>query len=193
MDGCSLRLLKSSRNTLCEMLIDRGYSFTKDIDLIVNDVHTTIEGHKGDNCLCVHFLLKKRQVPSLKECIAENQISQNDPTKSYCVVTSNSVNKTFKALCSQFNIEHFVIHTLGVNITRHTLVPKHTLFQKASNEEYFKTIKSSLSLHSLEQLPIMKCTDPIAKYYAAFPGDIFKIERNSKTAGQYTSFRYVVQ
>lgn len=192
MDGCSLRLLKSSRNTLCEMLIDRGYSLTQDIDSIVNDVHTTIEGHKGDITLWVHFLLKKRQVPSLKECIAQNQISQNDPTKRYCVITSSSVNRTFRALCSQFEIEHFVIQSLGVNITRHSLVPQHTLFHEASNAEYFDTIKTSLTLHSLDQLPIMKCTDPVAKYYAARPGDVFKIERYSKTAGQYTSFRYVV-
>lgn len=193
MEGCSLRLLKASRKTLCEMLIDRGYSFTENIDHIIQDVHSNIEAHKGDITFNVHYLLKKRQVPSLKECIARNQISQNDLTKKYCVITNNPVNKTFKALCSQFNVEHFVIQSLGVNITRHSLVPKHTLFHKDTHAEYFETIKNSLSLHSLEQLPIMKCTDPVAKYYAAFPGDVFKIERHSKTAGQYTSFRYVVE
>lgn len=192
MDGCTLRLLKSSRKTLCEMLEDRGYTLTKDIQSIVDDIHAKIEGYRNNQTICIHYLLKKRQVPSLKECIVQNEISQDDSTKMYCVVTGSPVNKTFKALCSQFNIEHFVIHSLGVNITRHALVPKHTLFKQETNAPYFDMIKSSLSLHTLSQLPIMKCTDPVAKYYAAQPGDLFKIERNSKTAGQYTSFRYVV-
>lgn len=175
------------------MLLDRGYTLTQDIDSIVEDVYSPIEAHKEHTTFSIYFLLNNRPVPSLKEFIAQNEVSPNDPSKKYCVVTKSSVNKTFKTLCNDLDIEHFAIQSLGVNITRHTLVPKHTLIQQDSSDEYLKKLKQSLCLQSLNQLPIMKATDPVAKYYAASPGDVFKIERYSKTAGQYTSFRYVVE
>jgi DNA-directed RNA polymerase subunit H (RpoH/RPB5) len=193
MDGCSLRLIKASRKTLYEMLTDRGYIFAHDKNVIINDVELPIHGTQDNAVIFVHYLLKRRQVPSLKECIAKYNITQSDSEKQHIVITSSPVNKTFRTLCKQFNMEHFEILSLGVNITHHKLVPKHILYKSSSNSTLMNNLKTELSLTSFDQLPLMKSTDPVAKYYAAHPGDIFKIERCSKSAGMYTSFRFVIE
>jgi len=83
------------------------------------------------------------------------------------------------------NIQYYMINQLLFNITKHTLVPNHSL------ETDIDTIKKQYSITSIKQLPVILKTDPISKYYAFCPGDIIKIERPSITSGAYISYRHV--
>ena len=59
------------------------------------------------------------------------------------------------------------------NITKHHLVPKHT---KLSPEE-----RSSFVSTYGDNIPIIKQTDPISRYWGFKIGDIVKIDRNCGT------------
>lgn len=194
MEGCSRKLIKASRKTICEMLKDRGYTLSPSEDVIIEDDDVTIRGKKGDETITVLYLLKKRMVPLLKEYIAKMNLSNTSDTEKhkYCVVTKHSVNKTFLTLCKQFNMENFDIQSLGINLTNHILVPRHTLLSQENDAEICDEIKKKLALDSWDQLPLISVSDPVARYYAAAIGDIFKIDRYSKTGGKYISYRYVV-
>lgn len=193
MNGCSRKLIKASRKTICDMLQDRGYTLNPSEETILQNDEVVITGHKKEETITVFYLLKKRMVPLLKEYIAKKKLTETDLClHKHCVVTKHAVNKTFLTLCKQFNMENFNIHSLGINITNHILVPRHTLYSQENNSDVCAQIKEKLSLDSWEQLPLISVSDPVARYYAAAIGDIFKIDRYSKTGGRYISYRYVV-
>lgn len=74
------------------------------------------------------------------------------------------------------------------NVLNHRLVPLHEKLagdaKKAVLEEYAITP---------EQLPKILAGDPACKAIAAKAGDIVKITRQSKTAGEATVYRYCVE
>ncbi len=74
------------------------------------------------------------------------------------------------------------------NIFKHDLVPKHEILTSEEKEEVLKKYRVEPY-----QLPLIRTSDPIANVIGAKPGDLIKITRKSQTAGEYISYRYVVE
>ena len=74
-----------------------------------------------------------------------------------------------------------------INITKHVLVPKHTILTPEEKSNLMKRYR----LKS-DQLPRIHKSDPIARYLGAVPGQVLKIIRPSETAGRYISYRIVI-
>ena len=85
-------------------------------------------------------------------------------------------------------IQVFSLPELQFNISKHILVPKHTLI-KSSNEERIASIIQSLNIKSKVQLPIILKTDAMARFLNARPGDIVEILRYSPTSGEHLFYR----
>jgi DNA-directed RNA polymerase subunit H len=73
------------------------------------------------------------------------------------------------------------------SVLDHVLVPKHV---KLSPEEAVEELRK-WGLR-VDQLPLMKATDPVARELDLKPGDIVKIIRKSDKAEEVVIFRYVV-
>lgn len=188
MNGCSNQLIKSSRKTILELLHDRGYDIDQNKDELIADTQKMIRATNLEGKIIqVVFILVKRQIPLVKEYIAQHCL--NTPNTNHIVVTQHAVNKTFRALCDNYNIEIFDIKSLGINITKHSLVPEHILH---TEEEEKEQLKQKIQIEDWSQIPQMYITDPIARYYGAKQGDVFEIVRNSKTAGRYSSYRHCI-
>ncbi|ABU81834.1 DNA-directed RNA polymerase, subunit H [Ignicoccus hospitalis KIN4/I] len=69
----------------------------------------------------------------------------------------------------------------------HVLVPQHV---KLSPEEAVEELRK-WGLR-VEQLPLLKASDPVARELDLKPGDIVKIIRKSENAEEVVVFRYVV-
>ena len=83
------------------------------------------------------------------------------------------------------NLFMFDINTLQINILEHNLVPKHEVIR--DRDEIKKILeKCNCELH---EMPIISRNDSISKLLMCIPGDVCKIDRISKTSGNYEYYR----
>ncbi|MDQ1280070.1 MAG: DNA-directed polymerase subunit [Thermoproteota archaeon] len=75
-----------------------------------------------------------------------------------------------------------------IDLFEHELVPEHILLSKEEVEAVLE--KYRIKPH---QLPFIKASDPGSKAIKAQPGDVLKIVRKSKTAGEAIAYRYVIE
>ncbi|KAH9856520.1 DNA-directed RNA polymerase RPB5 subunit [Lenzites betulinus] len=95
-----------------------------------------------------------------------------------------SARKVIVAMASQYKLEEFSESDLLVNITHHTLVPKHELLNPERKKELLETYRLKET-----QLPRIQLADPVARYYGLKRGNVVKIIRPSETSGRYASYR----
>ncbi|MCW4020154.1 MAG: DNA-directed RNA polymerase subunit H [Candidatus Bathyarchaeota archaeon] len=74
------------------------------------------------------------------------------------------------------------------NIFDHYLVPKHEILTPEEKEEILQKYRVEPY-----KLPLIRTSDPIARVIGAKAGDLIKITRQSPTAGEYVTYRYVAE
>ena len=135
-----MSLTENMRNTLLEMLEDRKYIVDKAIEH--NNFITKLENgiyynHKDSNKkiyikLIVDCRLKPNTVRDYLKKILNSHIKKNKENE-VIFITKEKINNSINKLIDDYNNVDFInINRLQFNITRHSLVPKHT---KISNEE----------------------------------------------------------
>ncbi|HLC51860.1 MAG TPA: DNA-directed RNA polymerase subunit H [Candidatus Nanoarchaeia archaeon] len=77
---------------------------------------------------------------------------------------------------------------MTVDITKHLLVPKHSKVSEAEHKKLLE--KYSISPR---QLPKILKNDPAIIKLGVKAGDIIKVERDSKTAGTFFHYRFVIE
>ncbi|WOO78780.1 DNA-directed RNA polymerases I, II, and III subunit RPABC1 [Vanrija pseudolonga] len=97
---------------------------------------------------------------------------------------SPAAKKTLLEMQSEYYLEDFAEADLLVNITKHFLVPKHTIMTPAEKTDLVKRYRLKDT-----QLPRINVGDPVAKYYGLRRGQVMRIERSSETAGRYITYR----
>ncbi|MDO5851390.1 MAG: DNA-directed RNA polymerase subunit H [Methanobacteriaceae archaeon] len=75
---------------------------------------------------------------------------------------------------------------MKTDILKHHFVPEHTIL---SEEEVSKVLKEADV--RLDQLPKILPDDPVVKAIGAEEGDVIKLNRESRTAGEFISYRIV--
>lgn len=72
------------------------------------------------------------------------------------------------------------------SVTKHSLVPKHVKLNEKEKNEILTTYRISV-----KELPKISKKDPSIQHLDPNPGDVIKILRESKTAGQTIFYRGV--
>jgi len=104
------------------------------------------------------------------------------------VVTEGRYTHAVKQGAKKKNVELLPKSFPVFDIFEHGLVPKHEILSEKEKEQLLTQYK----VHPY-QIPQIKSTDPAVKVIGAKPGDVLKIIRKSKTAGEHIAYRYVVE
>lgn len=196
-----MRELWLARNTVVEMIADRGYKTALTV-LNYNDflskypyVQTNSSclnfiASKGvaneEGSIAVHFTSEEKLSKKGLETIVNEYTAQN--ISIVVLITPAKLNPACKALLKsvKLNFQHFMIEELQFNVTKHTLVPKHRIISEEEETRLLAELKCNKS-----NLPTILTTDVVARFYGAIPGQIMEITRPSQTAGTAIYYRVV--
>lgn len=129
------------------------------------------------------YLLKKMKFKELLDLAKSKDIDIKKKKKSAVV-------KALMESVSDDEMREFFAELRGTSsdIASHELVPKHEIMKKKDVEAVLK------NFHSTEgDLPRIFDTDPMCLKIGAKPGDVIKVTRPSKTAGEAYYYRLVVR
>ena len=186
-----------ARQTVCEMLRDRGYDMIEPLDVSLSDFKKLCSKSKID----IHVVNSEREIyvkfittikakpNSIREIISEIKkevFTLKD--NNIVIITISKPNNTILKIKNEFtDIEFFWLNRLIVNITHHEYVPLH----ERLSPEKIPYIMEKFNLSNIGQLPLIDRNDPICRYYNFKSGDICKITRNNRFSGNSIIYRLV--
>lgn len=185
-----------SRNTVIEMLRDRGYDVAQETcgsleEYLTNfkdeKVNINFTAHKNNQkFIAVIFTtdakLNKKAIEMLLTEYTNKSIS------NIIIVSNTKLNHASVAFINNasINVEVFLYKELMFNPTKHVLVPKQSILEEPEKQQFLDKFRCKL-----EDLPIMMKTDVIARYLGGWVDDVVKIVRKSKTAGESLYYRVI--
>lgn len=143
--------------------------------------------NQTDSILCSFPDEDKLGVPTIKKvCQKMEELEVNRGIIIMKEDVTAFARRALDRVNASFHLETFKQSELLINITQHTLVPTHKILDEKEKRELIQK-------YSLEesQLPRIQKADPIARYFGATKGQVFKITRISETAGRYVTYRIV--
>ena len=186
-----------SRNNILDILETRGFNVSNYKGFSVNEVHSLVTNNvldmlvtnedTGKKVYIKYFNLDKSIRPNNVHEIVESLYNIEQVLKQddeLIIIVKDEPNETIQKL--QVSIyEHDNIYINLINIERlqfhilnHSLVPKHTVLSNREKEE----IKKKYNIDRDFEFPSISRFDPLSQVLGIRPGELFEIERSSKTA-----------
>lgn len=178
-----------SFNTIIEMLNDRGITISEGFDAGQIDSFISNQASKpgfeiviGGKIRLIYCVANKFKMSDIKKFF-ENETEYDLTIIIVREKISQNNMKQIGTLCN--NVQVFLLKELQYNLTKHVLVPKHTVVPEAD----IKAIMEKYSLKNRLQFPLILKTDPMARWLNLKSGDVVRITRPSPTSGFYESYR----
>ena len=169
LDKLSINLSKNGKELIqVHYEVESTRTNHKKLTKRIEDIISKLESPEKSKYLTIIFLVRDGMTPSVKEAI--------------------------RLLSEKYGvfIQIFPIRNLMYNCTKHKSVPQHIRITKTEYEVYLQDFLDSLHIESLENLPKIFDTDPVAMFIGLRPGEMCKIIRPSMSAGEHIVYRYCV-
>ena len=188
-----------SRKFLLEILLEQGYVVEDYINFSVHEIYALIQNKQldllverknPDKKIYIKYHLAKTLRPNnIDEYIEdlynlESILNKND---DIIIIINDEPNETLiKYVTDIWEQDKIFIRIINIrrlqfNILKHELVPKHTILTEPEVEEFKKQYNIKENLLN-KQLPDISRFSPVSLVIGIRPGEICKIDRNSKTA-----------
>tara|TARA_Y100000389_G_scaffold99503_1_gene96243 strand:- start:3576 stop:4202 length:627 start_codon:yes stop_codon:yes gene_type:complete len=192
----NILLVFKSRNIILDILEERGYNTENYKGFSLNEITELVKNNTLD--MLVESKDKKKvyiKYFNLDKSIRTNNIYEIieslfnveqvlGPDDELIIIIKDEPNDTLQKIQRSI-YEHdkiFVnlinIDRLQFNILKHSLVPKHSVI----SEEEANNVRSKFCITNNSSFPTISRFDPVSQVLGIKPGQIFKIERSSKTA-----------
>ena len=200
MDFQDKKILYKVRQTILEMINDRGYSVpeiekisfeefvikynNKNLDIYINDIENNKKIY-----VYFHNEVKNYSKNDLKNIMQKLINEYQDSNINLILILREKENSAIsKELTkdSYKNVEIFLKKNMIFNITKNEYVPKHILLNNEEEKELLDKYNTTKG-----KLPKISKTDPIAKSYGMKSDQICKIIRKSPEVGEYLYYRLV--
>jgi DNA-directed RNA polymerase I, II, and III subunit RPABC1 len=177
---------KYTTKTISEIFSKIKPNITDNILLNIEDIHNdeilfSIDDKKYGIKFISNFLTTIK-----KEVSIENFLTKNLDIHKFIIINKLS-DRAIKQILEYQNTEVFTLDELLIVVIDHHLVPPHYLLTTQEKEEYFTTFN-----HHPRDMKKILVNDPVAKFYGAKVGDLFKIIRPSITSGKDVDYRIVI-
>lgn len=175
--------------TLCRILVERKYTTSS-----INEIFIGLQNKINDDEILFTLGEKKYGIKFIssflttikKEISIENFLDKNQDAHKFIIINKLS-DRAIKQILEYQNTEVFTIDELLIVIIDHNLVPPHYLLSVEEKDLYFSTFN-----HHPRDMKKILVNDPIARFYGAKVGDLFKIIRPSITSGKDIDYRLVI-
>jgi len=181
--------IQTAIKTLCRILIERKYT-TKTLDDLINKITPSINDDEmlftiDDKTYGIKFINVNWNSINKDPSIA-NFLNKNVDAHKFIIVNKLSP-KAMKQILEFKNTEIFTLDELLIVIIDHNIVPQHILLTEDEKNKYFSVFN-----HHPRDMKKMLINDPVARFYGAKVGDLFKIIRSSITSGKEIDYRIVI-
>ena len=173
--------LMKSRETIIEMLNDRGYNLTKySVEITLDEIKESYTKNKinlstQDGKINTIFWDEPLNISKINNHVTK--LKKDNLNLVLLILGRNNVddeitisqNRNLDSIFGKIDYEIFYIDELVFNVTKHHYVPSHVLL----NEKEAEIIYDSYG----KNLPLIDKSDIIVRYYGGKIGNIFKIIR----------------
>ena len=155
-----------------EMLNQRGYIIeSKAMDTILARKENESSNESSSYIIVFIADTSKLNIKNIEIYFSVmNKVKINNAIIIYKQSITSFTKRTI-AQSTDYNFEIFAVEDLQFNITKHRLQPDFSLLDKKAAEEIRKKYKSNI--------PVLRQTDPISKFYAYKKGDVVCINRKN--------------
>ena len=187
-----------SRNNILDILNTRGFDTSNYVGFSVNEIDNLANNDLLDMLVTNESINKKIYIKyyNLDKSIRPNNVHEITDSlfnieqilskeDELIIIVKDEPNDTLEKLQrSIYEHENIYLNIINIqrlqfNILNHQLVPKHRVIY---DSEQINMIKEKYNIESNSEFPTISRFDPISQVLGIKPGQLFEIERSSKTA-----------
>lgn len=174
-----------------KMLIERGL-LTKEKGAV--DLDKFIKSKEIDTVYHIHTTGKKTvvkilpyKITAISKSFGLRVFLDKYPEQHKIVIVHDMSKKAVQFIIHNYtDTEIFNEKDLMLNLVDHVDIPKHVPMSEEEKEDFFKKYNCTI-----KQMPKIKDSDPVCRYYNLRPGTLVKILRPSETGGIVPFYRLV--
>lgn len=195
-------MVSKSRDNILDILEARKFNTENYKGFSVNEIHSLLTNDQLDMMVnsdtkkiyIKYFNLEKSLRPNNVHEIVDSLFHIEQvltPNDELIIITKDEPNETLQKLQRSL-FEHdkvyvniICIQRLQFNILKHALVPPHRVI----SEEEKQQVKTKYNIEKDREFPSISRFDPVSQVLGIRPGEVFEIERSSKTAIKRNFYR----
>lgn len=185
---------------IIKMLIERGIVKPKNYNEYVRDVIASIKDDDTFEIKVSHYedsddsdiykiiLLLDQKISTITKASVIGEYIYKNTKIHKIVIVQDITQRAHQSIQTNFPlVEIFLKRDMMFNLIDSIYVPKHILLTREESSQFIKEYGVQK-----KELPRIFVSDPVARYYNAKIGQIFKIIRPSETSGYSNYYRIVV-